>query len=122
MILTGSFAGEYEIINAAGLLNISIVIYTNLNYSDSDDLFEFEFENLYTKNNTIFNPFIPTILIGWVNRNHFVLIMPKGISPKELPIEANLNTSNNKNNTNIKICNSQQKQKINNLKNAHNKL
>ena len=103
MILTGSFAVEYEIINAAGLLNINIVIYTNLNYSVSDDLFEFEFENLYTKNNTIFNPFIPTILIGWVNRNHFVLIMPKGISPKELPIEVNLNTSNNKNNTNIKI-------------------
>ena len=76
MILTWSLAEEYEIINAAGLLNINIVIYTNLNYSDSDDLFEFEFENPYTKNN-IFNPFIPTILIGWANRNHFVLIMPK---------------------------------------------
>lgn len=48
--------------------------------------------------------------------------MPKGIAPKELPIEVNLNTSNNKNNTNTKICNSHQKQMINNLKIDHNKL
>ena len=61
MILTGSFAGEYEIINTAGLLNLNIVIYTNLNYSNSDDKFEFQFENLYTKKNSKLNPFIPTI-------------------------------------------------------------
>ena len=47
MIVTGSFAGEYEIINAAGLLNLNIVIYTKLNYSISDNLFEFHYENLY---------------------------------------------------------------------------
>lgn len=77
MILTGSLVGEYEIINAAGLLNINIVIYTNLNYSIMDNIFDIKFEKLYSKNNCILNSFIQTILIGWVNRNRFILIMPK---------------------------------------------
>ena len=96
MILTGSFAGEYEIINTAGLLNLNIVIYTNLNYSNSDDKFEFQFENLYTKKNSKLNPFIPTILIGWVNSNHFILIKPKTIPPEEIPVELNIITINKK--------------------------
>ena len=120
MILTGSFAGEYEIINAAELLNLNIVIYTNLNYSNSDDKFEFQFENLYTKKNSKLNPFIPTILIGYVNSNHFVSIMPKTITPEEIPVELNIITINKKN-TNKAYCKIEEETIINNNIEQNNK-
>jgi hypothetical protein len=120
MILTGSFAGEYEIINTAGLLNLNIFIYTNLNYSNSDDKFEFQFENLYTKKNSKLNPFIPTILIGWVNSNHFVLIIPKTITSKEIPVELNIITINKKN-INKVYCKIEEETIINNNIEQNNK-
>lgn len=37
--------------------------------------------------NDKYNPFLPTILIGWANYNHYELLMPLNMKEEEYPIE-----------------------------------
>ena len=72
---TGTFAGEYEIVNSAILFNINIIIYSCNNYSQYNNNI-FQFETIKSPQN-IFNQFIPTLLIGWCNQNHYVYLSLK---------------------------------------------
>jgi len=74
--ITGTFAGQYEIINAAINLNCNIVIYTNHNFNDHSKKYTFIYETTISPQDQL-NPFVPIILIGWVNYNHFILLFPK---------------------------------------------
>jgi hypothetical protein len=69
LIKTGNFAEQYEILNTSTLLNVNIVIYKNFNYSIYHNKYIFDYETLINKDE-VFNPFLPTILICWVNGNH----------------------------------------------------
>ena len=80
--LTGTFAGQYEIINTSLLYNCNIIIYRNNNYTDQDQNYSFQFETIINKYSNYINPFASIILIGWVNNNHYVLLFPKKISQK----------------------------------------
>ena len=42
--ITGTFAGQYEIINAAIILNCNIVIYANNHFNDNNTKFTFIYE------------------------------------------------------------------------------
>ena len=75
MIITGNFAGEYEIRKLSEILHCNIIIYTNFNFAEKDMSFNFEFETIISPNNQI-NPFYPIILMGWVNNIHYILIFP----------------------------------------------
>jgi hypothetical protein len=75
MIITGNFAGEYEIRKLSEILHCNIIIYTNYNFSEIDKSFNFEFETIISPINQI-NPFYPIILMGWVNYIHYILIFP----------------------------------------------
>ena len=74
--ITGTFAGQYEIINAAIILNCNIVIYANNHFNDNNTKFTFIYETTISPQDQL-NPFAPIILIGWVNDNHFILLFPK---------------------------------------------
>ena len=70
MIMTCEFEGKYEIINASLALRCNLFIYSldkhNLNYS------EYTYKFVVLKANPdIFNQFIPTIIIGWINSKYF---------------------------------------------------
>ena len=80
--LTGTFAGQYEIINTSLLYNCNIIIYRNNNYTDQEQNYSFQFETIINKYTNYINPFASIILIGWVNNNHYVLLFPKKISQK----------------------------------------
>ena len=97
LVLTGCYAGQYEIINASILYNCNIVIYRNDNFNDDDKNYNFHFETIINQYSETINPFIPIILIGWVNNNHYVLIFPKNY-----PINLTQNKDKNINNKNIK--------------------
>ena len=73
---TGTFAGEYEIVNSAILFNINIIIYSCNNYSPYNNNNIFQFETIKSPQNN-FNPFIPILLIGWCNQNHYIYLSYK---------------------------------------------
>ena len=81
--LTGTFAGQYEIINTSLLYNCNIIIYRNNNYTDQDQNYSFQFETIINKYSNYINPFASIILLGWVNNNHYVLLFPKKNITKE---------------------------------------
>lgn len=75
---TSNFADQFVIINAAICFNCNIVIYTNHNYNEEDYNFNFQCETAISPQD-ILNPFIPIILLGLVNDNHFILLFPKDL-------------------------------------------
>ena len=76
MIITGNFAGNYEIVKMSQILHCNIIIYNNFNFSEEDEKFKFDYETMISDND-ILNPYYPIILIGWVNNIHYILIFPK---------------------------------------------
>ena len=77
LILTGCYAGEYEIINASKIYNCNFIIYKNANYNYNDKNYNFVFQTIINQNEHSLNRFKPIILLGWVNNNHYVLLLPK---------------------------------------------
>ena len=75
--LTGTYAGQYELINTSLLCNCNIIVYRNNHYNIKDRNYNFTFETIINKYDDIINPFSPIILLGWVNNNHYVLLVPK---------------------------------------------
>ena len=85
IIFTGAYIGQYEIINTCKALNCNVCIY-NLNTSaDNYDVFNYNYETMITGNDK-YNPFLPTILIGWANHNHYELLMALNMKEEEYPI------------------------------------
>ena len=75
LIITGTYAGHYEIINASLLLNVNFIIYRNQNFSENNNYNNiFTFETIINKYDSQLNPFIPIIILAWVNNNHFILL------------------------------------------------
>ena len=72
--LTGTFAGQYELINTSILYNSTIIVYRNNQYNNDDKNYTFNFETIINKYDDNINPFSPIILNGWVNNNHYVLL------------------------------------------------
>ena len=76
MILAGTSVGHNEIINAFIVLQCNFVIYRNENfYTNNNNIFEIE--TIINKYDKHINPFLPIILLPWVNNNHFILILSK---------------------------------------------
>ena len=51
-------------------------VYNNFNYDIHKSNYYFEFETYINKYEEILNPFAFIILLGWVNKNLFVLLIP----------------------------------------------
>ena len=76
MILAGTSVGHNEIINAFIVLQCNFVIYRNENfYTNNNNIFEIE--TIINKYDKHINPFLPIILLPWVNNNHFILLLSK---------------------------------------------
>ena len=95
LILTGCYAGEYEIINASKIYNCNFIIYKNENYNNNDITYNFIFETIINQNEHYLNPFKPIILLGWVNNNHYVLLLPKTTILELTPLEYRNNLNDN---------------------------
>ena len=91
LIKTGTYIGEYEIINTCMEFKCNIVIY-KLEIDNKGELI-YKFETIRS-NIANFNPFIPIILIAWINNNHYELLLPNGLNEEEIPIEYNLLIAN----------------------------
>jgi len=109
---TGAFIGQYEIINTCKALRCYVSIYNLNTNADNYDIFNYKYETMVTSND-IYNPFWPIILIGWVNHNHYELLLPVNMKEEEYSIEMYFlnnnklnNIKNNINEINSKyICN-----------------
>ena len=116
--LTGTFAGQYELINTSILYNCNIIVYRNNKYNINDKNYTFTFETIINKYNDSINPFAPIILIGWVNNNHYVLLVPKNFQLNKIDcIKTNNNIDSSKKGDNKKITNSNNN--INKSKNSN---
>lgn len=87
LIKTGTYIGEYEIINTCMDFRCNIVIYKLDIESKGKQIYNFE---TIRSNIEDLNPFIPIILIAWINNNHYELLFPNCLSKEEIPIEYNL--------------------------------
>ena len=86
IIKTGSYVGQYEIINTCIKLKCNIAIYNlSSNYLDYDN-YHYIYETIISYNES-FNPFSPLILIGWVNQNHYEILFPKQLNNEDYPLE-----------------------------------
>ena len=103
IILTGSYIGQYEIINACIENRCNIIFYRRDNISLDKKNYLYKYE-ITISDNVTFNPFLPTIIIGLANDNHYELLLPVGFSIEAYPIEYkitnNTDKNNNKTNTN----------------------
>jgi hypothetical protein len=72
----------------------------------------------------IINPFIPVLLIGWCNRNHYILILPKNydIYYNAIKIDIPDITYENSKSIKIKKKNTQNKKIKNNYENNKNEI
>jgi len=101
LINTGNYAGKYDIINAKIKFNCNIIIYRNNKYNHNNNKYKFDFETIINKYKEDINPFIPMILIGWVNNNLYVLLFPKNYEEENIGNNYNnLEISNKKDNLN----------------------
>ena len=82
--LTGIFASQYELINTSILYNCNIIVYRNNQYNINDKNYKFSFETIINKYNDNINPFSLIILIGWVNNNHYILLVPKNFQKNKV--------------------------------------
>ena len=94
LIYTGSYAGQYEFIKASNLWKINICVYNMEITSKDNKTFKYKFETIISdqENYNEYNPFIPTLLIGWVNSNHYELLIPID-TYIDIPIEYQLKTN-----------------------------
>ena len=89
------------------LLNCNIILYKNENSVHSDIIYKFIYETIISADD-ILNLFKYSILIGWVNNNHYILLYPKNFEiSKNFTLSQNLNNNiinqnNNQNNYNQK--------------------
>ena len=116
LIMTGSFVGQYELINFASKFNINIRIYKLIDISDDQSKYKFQYETIISDqtNYNIYNPFLPILLIGWRNENHYELLMPKNLNVHEFPEEHVINNINEiYNNSNININTNKENKKEN---------
>ena len=90
--VTGTYAGQYELINTSSLFNCNIIVYRNNQYIFNEKNYTFNFETIINQYDDYINPFSPIILIGWINNNHYVLLVPKNYQTN------NFNFKNTKNN------------------------
>ena len=74
LVVTGNYAGHYEIINTTKIFNCNIVIYRKAKFNYTNKKFNLEFETIVNKSDTFLNPFSPIIIIAWLNKYHFVLL------------------------------------------------
>lgn len=84
IIKTGTYIGEYEIINTCLEFRCNICLY-KLEKDKNNNLI-YKFETLKSIQER-FNPFIPIILFAWVNNNHYELLIPIDLSLEEYPLE-----------------------------------
>ena len=75
MKITGNFTGKYEILNVSLRIIYNIPIYRNGKYDQNDTKYIFNFKTIISPIKKI-NPFIPVTIIGWVNDNHLVFMLP----------------------------------------------
>ena len=71
--MTGNYAGQNEIINTCISCKINICIYKNNDISKNKQNYSYSYETLISDqlDYNQYNPFNPTVLIGWINNNHF---------------------------------------------------
>ena len=86
MINTGNYAGENEYINSCIKFNCNICIYKKDKHNNDYNIYNYKFESIYS-NYEKYNPFWLIILLGWINNNHFELLLPYNLSKEEYPIE-----------------------------------
>ena len=87
IILTGSYVGEYEIINTCIEFRCNICIYKLDRDNKSNIIYTFE---TIRSNQVLINPFLPTILLTWVDNNHYEILLPTNMptnATNDLPIE-----------------------------------
>ena len=77
LIITGAFVGQYELINFASKFKINICIYKLIDISDDLSKYKFQYETIISDQTdyNIYNPFLPILLIGWRNDNHYELLI-----------------------------------------------
>ena len=59
----------------------------NVVHNNEELNYTFTFETIINHSDNYFNPFKPTILLGWVNNNHYVLLMTKNLNIELTPLE-----------------------------------
>ena len=69
MINTGTYAGQYEIINTCIKFKCNICIYRQENHNDNYTEFVYKYETLISESD-LYNPFYALILIGWSSEIH----------------------------------------------------
>lgn len=94
LIYTGSYAGQYVFIKASNLWKINICVYNMEITSKDKKNFKYKFETIISdqENYNDYNPFSPTLLIGWVNSDHYELLIPLD-TYIDIPIEYQLKTN-----------------------------
>ena len=100
LIMTRNYAGQYEIINTCISCKINICIYKNNDISNDKKKYSYSYETFISDqiDYNQYNPFIPTVLIGWINNNHFELLVPTNTDiemPVEFQMSKNHNSTNN---------------------------
>ena len=113
IIHTGGYVGGYEIINTCIAFRCNICI-----YKYDDNMNEYIYETIKS-NQDQYNPFLPTILIAWINNNHYELLLPKTINYENLPIEYKnhinlMKNLNNRDNNNSKLLKENKTSIVNN--------
>ena len=80
LVLTGNYAGQYQIINSSILFNCNIVIYRNENLNTNSKYYNLEYQTITNKYDEFINLFKPNILLVWINNNHYILLIPNNIN------------------------------------------
>ena len=96
MILTGTYAGQYELFNAAIKFKCNLFIYRQESHNLINNEFRYKYETLIVESED-YNPFYPLILLGWAGDTHYELLLPLGLSKEEYPIEVTKNINLTKN-------------------------
>ena len=80
LVLTGNYAGQYQIMYSSILLNCNIVIYRNENLNSNSKYYNLEYQTIINKYDEFINLFKPNILLVWINNNHYILLIPNNIN------------------------------------------
>ena len=95
LIYTGSYAGQYEFIKACNICKINICVYNLDNISSDKNTFVYNYETIISvqENYNDYNPYNPTLLLGWANSNHYELLIPLD-TDADIPIEYQIKNNN----------------------------
>lgn len=92
LIMTGSYASQYEIINICLACKINVWIYKikDISANELKNSYNYETKISAQEDYNQINPFLPILLIGWINENHYELLIPKNIKNFKYHIEYNI--------------------------------